>query len=66
MSEIEVTTRTFDCAVCGGTFDMVPEEEWSEEDRKKEREEIFGGPVEPTDGLCCHDCFRQLEIPSAI
>jgi hypothetical protein len=54
---IEVTTDTFTCAGCGGTFDK----EWSDAEAQAEYErnipaEDRGGPVDTV----CDDCYNAV------
>tara|TARA_R110000751_G_scaffold29304_1_gene75544 strand:+ start:481 stop:660 length:180 start_codon:yes stop_codon:yes gene_type:complete len=57
------TPKEYTCVVCHETYEFPPEEEWSDDDAKQERKDLFGGPVEPTDGLCCDDCFKAMVKP---
>lgn len=59
--KIETKQRDpYTCAMCGGTFET--QDDWTEEDRMKEKEENFPDvPLEECD-VVCDDCYQLLGI----
>lgn len=51
----------YTCEECGGVFDMVDNEEWSDERAHEEALQQFGKDGhDPTMAIVCDDCYRRI------
>jgi DNA-directed RNA polymerase subunit RPC12/RpoP len=55
-------TKTYTCAVCGGTFEYQLDGTWSESDAKKEYERLFPDSKWENKIIVCDDCWKGLDI----
>ena len=51
-----MTTKTFTCDACGGTFDS----EWTDEVAAAEHEERWGVPPDEDAAVVCDECYKEL------
>ena len=49
------------CGSCGRIFDEVYTAEWTKEMQQAEHDRLFPGMPLESAGLCCDDCFKEIE-----
>lgn len=59
MSEPKPKQDQYQCAACGGIFDKVRNEDWSDEKAAAERDELFQGETEFD--IVCDTCFNKMK-----
>jgi hypothetical protein len=52
--------ETYQCAMCGGTFDKVQDDEWSDAKAKEEHDRDFPGESLETSCVICDDCYKII------
>jgi len=50
----------FKCEYCGGVFEHLSQDEWSEKDKQDELEALFGDIPLSECASVCDDCFNTI------
>ena len=51
------------CAACGGIFELVRNEEWSNEKAEEEYKRLFPNSSMENRDIVCDDCFNKFVLP---
>lgn len=51
---------TYICSLCGGTFGLIRDENWSEEEAKKEYHKMFPNSKWEDRTVVCDDCWNRF------
>lgn len=54
-------TGFYKCSICGGTFDLVRNETWSEEKAIAEYKKLFPNSKWEDRRVVCDDCWEQIK-----
>lgn len=57
--------KEYKCDLCGGVFDFIRDETWSEEKANQEYEALFSGCSYNNREVICDDCWKLVRPENA-